>query len=61
MPMPSYDNDAMAVTKGTDNDGVVVASAEDVVATVQCMRSCEDQHSENKTPVQWSVQAESET
>ncbi len=45
--MPSYDNEAMAVSKGTNSDGVVVASAEDVVATVQCMRSCEDHHSEN--------------
>jgi hypothetical protein len=45
--MPSYDNDAMAVIKGTDNDGVVIARADADVATVQCMRSCEDQHSEN--------------
>jgi hypothetical protein len=34
--MPSYDNDAMAVIKGTGNDGVVVARADADAASVQC-------------------------
>jgi hypothetical protein len=58
MTMPSYDNDVMAVIKGTANDGVVVARADAILATVQCaVVRTSILRTMDEMPVEWSVHA----